>query len=68
MATSPVTCCSAAHRWTVDAGSFRRNYKEVLSGFNQWELKDHASDWILLPKNVTTQVCLAKMRIIEFPT
>lgn len=58
MATSPVTCCSAAHRWTVDAGSFRRNYKEVLSGFNQWEQKDHASDWILLPKNCGTRLSI----------
>lgn len=58
MATSPVTCCSAAHRWTVDAGNFRRNYKEVLSGFNQWEQKDHAADWILFPKNCGPRLCI----------
>lgn len=56
MATSPVTSCSVAHRWTIDAGNFRRNYKEVLSGFSEWEQKGHASDWILLPKNCGTRL------------
>ena len=51
MEISPVTSSSVAHRWAIDNGNFRRNYKDVLSGFNEWEQKEHASDWILLPKN-----------------
>lgn len=54
MATSPVTSCSVAHRWAIDQCSFRRNYKEVLSGFKEWAQKEHASDWMLLPENCGT--------------
>lgn len=46
-----MTSSSVAHRWAIDTGNFRRNYKEVLSGFNEWDQKSHASDWMLLPKN-----------------
>lgn len=58
MATSPVTSCSVAHRWAIDAGNFRRNYKEVLSGFNEWNQKEHAAEWILLPKNCGTRLSI----------
>lgn len=51
METSPVTSCSVAHRWTIDSGNFRRNYKDVLSGYREWEQKDHAAEWMLLPQN-----------------
>lgn len=58
MATSPVTSCSVAHRWAIDPCSFRRNYKEVLSGFSEWEQKEHASDWMLLPENCGTRLSI----------
>lgn len=58
MATSPVTSCSVAHRWTIDACNFRRNYKEVLSGFNEWDQKGHSSEWILLPKNCGSRLSI----------
>lgn len=58
METSPVTSCSVAHRWMIDSGNFRRNYKEVLSGFDDWEQKDHAADWMLLPQNIGVRLSI----------
>lgn len=58
MATSPATSCSVAHLWAIDQCSFRRNYKEVLSGFNEWEQREHASDWMLLPENCGTRLSI----------
>lgn len=36
----------------VKGSTLERNYKESLSGFNEWDQKEHAADWVLLAKNL----------------
>jgi len=60
MESAPVTSSSTAIRWMISPDTFRRNYKDVLSGFHEWSQKEHASDWILLPHN-----CGVRMSIDE---
>lgn len=35
-----------------------RQYRDFLSGFQSWEQKDHASEWLLYPGNLGTQLSI----------
>lgn len=47
-----VTARSLGRTYMINGDTLGRNYKEVLSGYLKWEQKDHASDWVLLAKNI----------------
>ena len=36
----------------TDGKYLSRAYKEHLSGFDDWEQKDHADEWVLLEQNM----------------
>ena len=42
----------------IDGGTFEKNYKDVLSDFRSWSQRDHASDWVLLPENMSIHLGL----------
>ncbi len=49
----------------MDASKLQRHYKKNTSGFDNWDQKAHAEDYILYPHNVTEslsidEVCLSK--------
>ena len=36
----------------TDGDTLERCYKDSLSGFREWEQRDHSMDWVLLPDNM----------------
>lgn len=52
MDTYPVTARSLAQHYRIDGNSLERAYKNILSGYTDWEQKDHAEKWVLLPENM----------------
>ncbi len=48
----PVTCSSVARFFHIKGSTLERNYKRFLSGFETWDQKDDAADWVLLAKNL----------------
>lgn len=52
MDTYPVTACSVARIYKLDARNLERSYKDCLSGFKDWDQASHAADWVLLTENM----------------
>ena len=52
MDSEPLTAKSVARTYMIEEGTFTKNYKDVLSSFRQWDQKEHAADWVLLPENL----------------
>lgn len=42
----------------INGNYFGKQYKEHLSGFNGWEQKRHAEDWVLFPENMGENLSL----------
>ena len=49
MEASPVTCRTLEAFYHIDGHTFEKQYKEILSGFCQWEQLEHADEWLLFP-------------------
>ena len=52
MDTYPIPARSLERFYKIDGHTLEKNYKEHLSGFDSWDQKVHASEWVLLPKNM----------------
>ena len=52
-----MTCHTLEEFYHIDGHTFGKQYKEVLSGFRQWEQLEHADEWLLFPDNIGP--CLA---------
>ena len=48
----PCSLASIARWHHLPEKEFEKQYKDHLSGFHQWEQKEHAEDWILFPENI----------------
>jgi transposase len=48
----PISSNSLEKHYYIDGDRFGQQYKEHLSGFTDWEQKDHAQEWILYPENL----------------
>lgn len=46
-----MTARSVGRFFKVNGNSLERAYKHHLSGFEQWDQKDHSQDWVLLSDN-----------------
>lgn len=55
MDDEPVTARSIGYTYMVNSATFAKRYKDTLSGYETWDQKDHAEDWILLPQNAGTE-------------
>lgn len=58
METSPVTCHTLEDFYHIDGHTFEKQYKEVLSGFRQWDQLEHADDWLLFPENIGPRLAI----------
>lgn len=52
METSPVTCRTLEDFYHIDGHQFEKQYKEVLSGYKDWDQFEHAESWLLFPENI----------------
>ena len=48
----PLTAASLARFFHIKGSEVERYYKHHLSDFEAWKQKDHATDWVLLAKNL----------------
>lgn len=55
---SPVTCHTLEEFYHIEGYAFEKQYKEVLSGFRQWDQLDHADEWLLFPENVGPRLAI----------
>ena len=39
----------------ADGHTFEKQYKEVLSGFRDWDQLEHADKWLLFPDNIVQE-------------
>lgn len=42
---------------------FERQYKDHLSGYHQWDQKDHADKWILFEKNIVAHLSIDEVAV-----
>ena len=47
-----MTCLTLEDFYHIDGHTFEKQYKEVLSGFRQWDQAEHADEWLLFPDNI----------------
>ena len=58
METSPVTCRTLEEYYHIDGHTFERQYKEILSGFREWDQLEHAEEWLLFPGNIGPRLAI----------
>lgn len=67
------TISNIASYYGVDAQKLRRHYKHEVSEFKQWQQKEHAEEYCIYPKNITSnlsidEVSLSKGELYTFVT
>lgn len=51
-------------RWNrLDPKTFTRQYKDHLSGFHEWDQKDHADEWLVFEENIGIHLSLDETSI-----
>ena len=58
METSPVTCRTLEDYYHINANTFDRQYKDVLSGFRTWTELDHADEWLVFPDYIGPRLAI----------
>lgn len=58
MDNNPISANSLEIFYQINGKQFTQQYKEYLSDFNQWEQKEHATDWLLFPKNIGSKLSI----------
>lgn len=58
METSPVTCRTLEDYYHINANTFDRQYKDVLSDFRTWTELDHADEWLVFPDNIGPRLAI----------
>lgn len=48
----PISASSLEKFYYVDGHLLERQYRESLSGYFEWEDRDHAAEWLVFPENV----------------
>lgn len=56
--TFPIPARSMERYFKINGRTLEKNYKNHLSGFHDWNQKDHASEWMLLEKNIGENLSL----------
>ena len=58
METSPMTCRTLEEFYHIDGHTFEKQYKDVLSGYRDWEQLSHADEWRLFPENMGAHLAI----------
>ena len=53
-----MTCRTLEDFYHIDGHTFEKQYKEVLSGFRQWDQLEHAEQWLLFPQNIGRRLAI----------
>ena len=66
MDTSPVTCRTLDDFYHIDASTFEKQYKDVLSGYRNWEELSHAEEWLVFPENIGPNLAIDETSLLEY--
>lgn len=58
METSRVICRTLETFYHINAHTFEKQYKEILSGYREWDEPDHADKWLLFPENIGPRLAI----------
>lgn len=58
MEASPVTCRTLETFYHINGHLFEKQYKEILSGFRDWEQSEHAEEWLLFADNIGPRLAI----------
>lgn len=47
-----MTCRTLEEFYHINGHTFEKQYKEILSGFRDWDQLEHADEWLLFPDNI----------------
>lgn len=53
-----MTCRTLEEFYHIDGRTFEKQYKEVLSGYRNWEQSSHADEWMLFPENMGPRLAI----------
>ena len=65
METKPTTSRSLDNYYHINGDTFEKQYKEVLSGYRQWNEYSHADEWLIFPENVGKRLCIDETSISD---
>ena len=65
METPPVTCRTLEDFYHIDGHQFEKQYKEVLSGYKDWNQLEHAECWLLFPENIGTSLAIDETSLVS---
>ena len=57
-----MTCRTLDDFYHVDRRTFERQYKEILSGYREWDELDHADKWLVFPENICPNIAIDESR------
>ena len=60
-----MTARSVGRFFKICGNSLERAYKHHLSGFEQWDQKEHAEDWMLLSENFDEQMSIDESMLCD---
>lgn len=60
---NPVSLSSIAKSQAVPAKEFEKQYKNHLSGFNDWDQKEHADEWLLFEDNIKEKMSIDEIAV-----
>ena len=63
METSPVTCHTLETFYHINGHTFEKQYKEILSGFRDWDQLEHAQEWLLFADNIGPRLAIDESTI-----
>ncbi|WP_289756512.1 transposase [Muribaculum intestinale] len=58
MEMSPMTCRTLEEFYHINGHTFEKQYKEILSGFRDWDQLEHADEWLLFPDNIGPRLAI----------
>jgi transposase len=59
----PISSNSLEKYYHIDGDRFGQQYKEHLSGYPDWDQKEHAQQWILFPKNLGPRLSIDEVAL-----
>lgn len=58
MDNHPISCYHLGHYFQINGKQLQEQYKEHISDYNGWEQKDHADQWMLFTKNISSYLSI----------
>jgi transposase len=61
--TRPDTMSNIASYYFVKSKTLQKHYKHQVSGYHNWEQKQHAEDYLIFPENITDSISIDEVSL-----